>query len=101
MKIKASKIMSKQLQKSFDNYTITYKTMYPCDYKVLVDHDDYIHENDFNLNTYKFSVIVVEYPSYFYAMPKYLTTNDLLRCFKKSDKTYDDFINQIKNQIEV
>lgn len=101
MKVKVSKTMAKQLQKNFDNYTITYKTMYLCDYKVLVDHDDYMHENDFNLNTYKFSVIVVEYPSYFYAMPKYLTTNDLLKCFRRSDKTYKGFIEEVKKEIEV
>lgn len=101
MKIKVTKTMTKTLQKEFENYTITLKKMYLDEYKVLVDTDYYSHDNDCNTNTYKFDVIEIKYPHYYYAMPKYLTTNDLLRCFKKSDKTYDDFINQIKKEIEV
>lgn len=101
MRVKVSKTMVKQLQKEFKNYLIVYEEMTINDYRWCVNSDLLGNENDYDYEKSKFKVIKVLYPYEYYAMPKYLTTNDLGKCFRKSNKTYNSFINEIKNEIEV
>lgn len=49
----------------------------------------------------KNNAILVDYPPKYYAYPKYITTNDLVRVFRRSDKTIDGFIREFKEYIEI
>ena len=100
MVVKVSKKMAKQLQKEFKEYKIEYQEMTEQVYSYCVDINSFNHDNDYDFITNKFKVLKVIYPSSFYALPKYLTTNDLLRLFLKSNKTYKSFIAKVKNEIE-
>ena len=100
MVVKVTKKMASVLAKEFKDYEIEYQEMTEQAYRYCVDFDSFNHENDYNFLTNKFKVITVEYPADYYACNKYLTTNDLLKCFKKSDKTYNGFIAEVKDEIE-
>lgn len=100
MVVKVTKKMASVLAKEFKDYEIEYQEMTEQAYSYCVDIYSFNHDNDYNFITNKFKVIKVVYPSSYYALPKYLTTNDLLRLFLKSDKTYNGFIAEIKNEIE-
>ena len=67
----------------------------------LVDYNSYNHICDYSLTTKKFSVIKIIYKSENYANSTYLTTKDLLRCFNRSDKSIDSFINVVASVIAI
>ena len=100
MRVKVTKKMASVLAKEFKDYTIEYTEKSTRDYEWSVDIDSFNHENDYDFLKDRFKVIKVIYPADYYACNKYLTTNDLLKCFKKSDKTYNGFIAEVKNEIE-
>jgi len=101
MKVKVTNNMVSVLRKAFPDYKIRMDRMLPDTYKMIVDYDLFRNEQDFSFNTGKFSAIAIVYPDNHYAPTKYLTTNDLLRCFRWSDKTFDGFLKQVKQEIEI
>lgn len=100
MVVKVTKKMASVLAKEFKDYEIEYQEMTEQVYSYCVDIDSFKHENDYDFITNKFKVIKIIYPADYYALPSYLTTNDLLKCFEKSDKTYNSFIEKVKDEIE-
>ncbi len=102
MQVKATKVLAKELNKRIGKYNIECVKMTERQYRNYVDIDFWSHENDYNCVDNTYSVIVVEYPSNYYACNNYLTTNDLLRVFRKlQDKTLDNFARAIFNEIEI
>lgn len=67
----------------------------------LVDYNSFAHICDYSSATGKFSVIKIIYKSENYANPAYLTTKDLVRCFERSDKSIDSFINAIAGVVAI
>lgn len=98
MKILVTKTMAKELAKAFKNHKcykdckVDFVEMGSYDFSMNVDMDTFAHEIDWDCAKGKFKVIRVLYPCDWWAMPKYLTTEDLNWAFKHSDKTYDGFI---------
>lgn len=101
MKVKATKIMAKTLQEQFKDYKITLEKYNERVYGTLVDYNTFDHEEDYDYNTSKFNVIKITYPDDYYACSRYLTTRTLTRLFDSSNGTFESFIQQIKNEIEV
>lgn len=104
MKIKATKAMANFLKKSVNLecvHSIKLLAMDAEEYKSYVDFDMLAHIDDYDYGTLKFKVIQVNYKIECYAIPKYLTTKDLLRCYKHSNGTAEDFVNEICKEIEI
>lgn len=101
MKVKVSNPMLKALKQAIPQYKFYLLELSPHNYSMLIDYDTWNHEIDFNIAKNVFKAIQVVYPSEYYAMNRYLTTKDLSRCFKESDKTWNGFINQVLREIEI
>lgn len=101
MKVKASQVMVKELKKHIQEYSITLEKLSERAFSLYVDIDSYKHDADYNINTGLFNVIKVSYPYECYAMPKYITTADLLKVFKNSDKTLNGFIESFKEYVAI
>lgn len=101
MKVKTTKTMAKTLQQYFKDYKITQEKLTERQFIFNVSIDAYNHENDFDYITNKYNVLKVTYPNNYYACNRYLTTNDLIRAYDNSDKTFNGFIKAIKQEIEI
>lgn len=93
MKVRVSKVMAKVLAKAIQEYKIIWEDMTPRDYDVYVGGLCGYFDN--------YRAIKVIYPDSYYACPRYITTNDLVKAFKSSDGTLDSFIEQIRDMIEI
>lgn len=96
------KELKRELKKDerFKGYKLAYVKLSRDSYNRLVDIYDWNHEEDI-VGWNQFRVIVVKYPSEFYACDKYITTKDVERCFKYSDKTLEGLLNSLKDMIEI
>lgn len=101
MKVKISRVMASLLDKSIKDCKISFVQMSSDSYRRYVDTEIYNHDNDIDYKTGKYNAILVDYPPKYYAYPKYITTNDLVRVFRRSDKTIDGFIREFKEYIEI
>lgn len=104
MVVKVSKVMVKFMNENVLNGTgmvADYCEMSQQNYELYVHYDLFSHENDFNAKNGKMKAIKILYPDEYYAMPKYLTTNDLVRVFRGSDKTVESFVKCLLNEVEI
>ena len=104
MKIQVSKAMAKELNKAIGFCDISYIEMRPETYSWNVSVDSYLNEIDLKFDREGrnvFKVLKIVYPPEFYAMPAYLTTRDLNRIYRESDRTWDGFINAVKSAVEI
>jgi hypothetical protein len=99
MKVKVTNAMAKEIKKALSGIAenVTFGKMNMDLYKWNVDTDLFSHEDDFDMNTNKFKVIRIDYPGDCYAIPAYVTTQDLVMIFRNSDRTYDGFFKEIRN----
>ncbi|MBO5948922.1 hypothetical protein J6Q66_08825 [bacterium] len=101
MKVKATKTFAKFLNDNIKGVEIKKIELTERFFGACVDFDTFDHEIDFDYKTNRFNVIVVNYPSNFYAVPTYLTTKDLTKLYNKSNGTTTDLIEKIKEYIEI
>ena len=106
MIIQASKTMSHFLNDHLkDIGSFSYVKMRPAAYNHMVNGAAwYENNNDLifdNSGREFYRVIILEYPPEFYALPAYISSNDLLNVFKNSDKTAAGFINEMRAAYEV
>lgn len=104
MLVKATKAMTDLLRKNLKLECVDLIKLCKfseSEFTQLVDYNSYNHICDYSLTTEKFSVIKIIYKSENYANPTYLTTKDLLRCFERSDKSIDSFINAVANVVAI
>lgn len=105
MLVKATRKMLSELRKENDRretgYTFRFRKMDRNTYGAYVDYDLLRNEQDYSYTTGKFSVIEIEYQPEMYCSARYLTTKDLDRCFRYSDKTYKGFMDQVFAEIEI
>lgn len=106
MKLKISKVMLKEIKnyfktkKGFEKYDFDFMEMNINQYSNYVDYNVFDNEIDFDCSKNVFKTIRVAYPNDYYACDKYLTTNDLVKCYKNSDKTFNGFMQSLANEIE-
>ena len=107
MKVKVSKVMLNEMikwfkgKKEFNGYGFWYCEMTPEQYEYCVDYRGvWENEIDYDYAKNKVKVLAISYPEDYYACDKYLTTKDLLKCFRNSDKTLNGFMQEIANEIE-
>lgn len=103
MKVKVTKTMAKELKKNFEGkeYQITFQKIPTDIYRINVSYDLIENEEDYNMEDNTFNIIKVNYPAEYYAMPRYLTSRDLRRAYRESDKTYDGFMRTVESLIEI
>lgn len=104
MLVKATKAMTDLLRKNLNLKCIDLIKLCKfseSEFSRLVDYDSYNHICDYSLATGKFSVIKIIYKSGNYANSVYLTTKDLLRCFERSNKSIDSFINAVADVVAI
>ena len=107
MKVKISKVMCKSIidylqgKKQFTGYRLSYVELKPNDYKYCVDYDIYNNMIDYDDKKNIFKAIKIVYPVNYYACDKYITTKELKQAYKNCDKTYNSFMQEIKNIIEI
>jgi len=102
MYIRVSKTLTNYLNKEIKNAGLRfeYREIKPELYNVYINCDpSWIDiELDYNAKTDKMKYITVVYPPEYYAMNDHISTSDLLRIFKRSDKTAAGFIESVKNE---
>lgn len=105
MKAKVSKVMASTLNKEAKKqnklFHFFYTEMDYEHYRYLVDFDVINHENDYSLESNIFKVIKVVYPDNWYCAPGYLTTNDLAKMAKNAKNSYERFINNVFDNVEI
>lgn len=103
MQVKCTKTMADYIRKNttHKNYDIELLKMNEREYAVRVDYETYRHDIDYNISTERFNVIAVIYPDEYYACNHYLTTTDLNKIFKESDKTATGFMNVLDDYIAI
>lgn len=104
MKVKVSKVMEK-----FINQNVAHVCGCRChlvkmsvqSYEYNVDYNAIRNEMDYDPKTGNMKALLIEYSPESYAMPKYITTRDLLKAFKSSNKTANGFINELTDMIAI
>lgn len=101
MLVKATNTMLKAIAAAIPEYNFRLVKFTLHEFRLFVNIDDWRHENDYNPATGKMQVIKVIYPGDYYSIPRYITTNDLLDAFRRSDKTMTGFLQAVKDEIEI
>lgn len=101
MKVKATQPMTKLIKERFPTFGVRLVKFTPDEYKTFVDYDVFRNEKDYNPRTGKLQAIRIDYPADCYAMPRYVTTKDLIRVFMASDRTLSGFISSLENEIAI
>lgn len=94
MKIKVSNPMLKALREQFPCYSFSIE-------KAVISDPYLWYEEDYDPKSGLYRVIEVRYPAEYYALPKYITTRDLVKAFRDSDRTYDGFMKAVWRTIEI
>ena len=81
-------------------YTAIMETMTPNEYSIKVGNV-FHHDEDYNITTGRMQVIMIIYPDNYYAMPHYLTTKELRAAYHNSNGTYDGFMDEIAELVEI
>lgn len=106
MKVKVTKTMAKALNKALQDQSSIQEFIFDS-----CDKDAYIHffnvdyalnnEQDFDYITNKFKYIIVRYKDECYSFDNYIGSYDLIKCFNRSDHTYNGFINAVFDAYEI
>ena len=101
MLVCASKKMSVFLNKQYKEigFRFSYIEFNRDQYAVYIDYDIMRHTNDYNAGSDKFRVIRLDYPAEYYALPLYITTNLLSKCYKDSDGSAGGFLDSLQDEI--
>ena len=99
-KLKCTKALATLLDKNTPkDYYINLIKLTPHQYALCVDTDIYNHENDFNATTNTFNVLEITYSPTYYALPRYITTNDLRNIYYKAP--HNNFFEEFTKYIEI
>lgn len=103
MNVQASKTMTKAINEYFKQngipYAAIYETMSRAEYSWNVDIYTEQHEDDFLPASGKMRAIKIIYPANYYACPHYITTRELIKVFRKSNKTLAGFMRDLYGEI--
>lgn len=92
MKLTTTKKMVSELNKAIPEYHFSLD---------LINTGWFADDRDYDYKTGKTKVISVWYPAEYYALPKQLSTTDLEYSYKRSNRTWDGFIQSLRQDIEI
>lgn len=101
MQIKASNPMLKALKENIPKYVFKLEKFTIDQFRLFVDVDVWKNDKDYNPATGKMQVIKVIYPDNYYCCPRYLTTYELVDIFRRSNRTFQGFMDEVKRELEV
>lgn len=107
MQVKTSKTLLNfikkniQTQDKFNGYNLELCHMDKYNYLYYTGEQPFYNSDDYNLKLDKFNIFKVKYPQDFYCYNLYITTNDLKKIYRKSDKTVQGFLQSFYDFIEV
>lgn len=104
MNVQVSKTMTNAINEYFKQngipYAAIYETMSRNAYALNVDMFDF-NGDDYLPQTDKMRAIKILYPVEDYALPRYITTRELVRVFRKSNKTLAGFMGNLCDEIAI
>ena len=104
MKVKVTKVMTSEINKYFKKNGIGYTAYFveytPNEYSIYVG-STMCHEDDYDWTKNVMKAIKIAYPDSYYAMPRYLTSNDLYKLFRKCNKTLEGFMKELYSEVEI
>lgn len=100
IKIKVTKKLTNELNKRAENIRFIYHELLPHDYKMRVDYDIFRNDRDYNISSGKMKTIKVVYPPEWYALPRYLTTNDLVGMVRPDD-TLESYCERVLDEVTI
>lgn len=101
MKVKVTEVMRKYLQASIPEYRFTLEKMSRDAYAMKVDYRTEWHTTDYDFYRGYMKAIRVDYSEEYYAIPRYITTSDLVSALVASDRTAEGFVKAVKNAIAI
>lgn len=92
MKVQVTKVMANLLNKEIPEFTFR-----------LEKHSTgwWSDPDDYDCKTGLTKFLVVYYPASYYALPQSFSTKDLVQCFRRSDRTLEGFIKQVKDMVMI
>ena len=96
-----TKAINDYLKSKGEKMVAVYETMSREAYKIKVDFGIWGNENDYLPACDKMRAVKIVYPPEYYAMPQYLTSRELVKIFRKTDKTYNGFMDAVLDAISV
>lgn len=103
MKVKTSRQMVKFLRDNIKLKCVSnfYLQQVSSNYYSMFVSPNSNENLDYSDKTGKYNVIVIVYDISCYAQNRYLTTSDLIRLYRKSNGTVEDFIKEIEDEIAI
>lgn len=93
MKLAITKVFTKELNKALKAHNLPYTAAFTyCDYSLEIMDYDTKHR--------KYKCIRIDYPEYYYAMPKYLTSYDLRLAYTPGDNI-ETYFRSLLTYIEI
>lgn len=105
MKLKVTNPMTNLINNYFrsigSDYRATLEKLTPEEFTRIVDYKFFDHFEDYDTNKQIYKAIRISYPAGYYAIDKYITTNELTKAFRESDKTAAGFLKSLYKIIEI
>lgn len=81
-------------------YRAVVETMTPNEFSIKVGNV-FRHDDDYNVASGMMQVIKIVYPDNYYAVPRYLTTMELRNVYRNSNGTYEGFMEELAELVEI
>lgn len=107
MRIQTTKTLLQVLKKEiakdarFNGYSLGMCYIRPEYYTYYTGEDDSYFNADYDVIKNRYNTFIVEYPANYCAENRYITTAELTRIFRRSDKTFNGFIKAFGDAIEI
>lgn len=95
IKVMVSNPMLKIMRAALPDYSVSLEKMNQDVYRTRVNYDLFTALQDLDNRTGRIKVFRIAYPADFYAIPMYITTQDLTKIFRNSDGSFQSFQNAI------
>ena len=102
MKVKATNPMKTAINAALNGEAVaSIEKLTPDVFRAFIDFSLFDHLEDYNTKTGLYQVIKITYPPECFAVPQYLTTKDLARIFRNSDRSYNGFFEALRDYIAI
>lgn len=81
-------------------YAAVIESMTPNEFSIKIGNV-FMHDEDYDITTGTMQVIKIIYPDSYYAWPRYLTTKELRSIYKNSNRTYEGFMEELAEMVEI
>ena len=81
-------------------YKAVLETLTPNEFSIYVG-SVFNHDEDYDVTTGQMKAIKIIYPDSYYAYPRYLTTKELRSVYRNSNGTYEGFMEELAELVEI